>query len=80
MLRNLTFVVQFAYLAPDQKRFCFSEQILSSFRYKKHFLFFFSATFKLFFFQEIKGNFLENLEQLVENPNQGYRARTELKN
>ena len=82
-LRNLPFVVQFAYFSQTTKSFNFSKQHLSSFRYKKHLLivlFFFSATFEHFFFWEIKGNFLENLGQLVENPNQGYRARIELKN
>ena len=82
MLRNLSFVVEFAYFSTrPQKVLIFPSNIWAAFVIKTIFwLFFFSATFEHFFFRDIKGNFLENLGQLLENPNQGYRARTELKN
>ena len=71
MLRNLPFVVQFAYFSTiPQKVLIFPSNISAAFVIK--------SIFWLFFFWEIKGNF--NHEQLVENPNQGYRARIELKN
>ena len=82
MLRNLISVVQFAYFSTrPQKVLIFPSNIWTAFVIKSIFwLFFFSATFEHFFCWEIKGNFSENLSQLVENPNQGYRATIELKN
>ena len=81
MLRNLTFVVQFAYFSTRPKKgFVFPSKFWAAFVIKSIF-WFFLATFELFFFfKKLKETFLENLEQLVENPNQGYRARIELKN
>ena len=50
-------------LASNQKKFLFFfEQLLSNFRYKKQLLFVFWKTF-----WEVTGNFLKNLEQLVES-------------
>ena len=80
MLRNLPFVVEFAYFSTrPQKVLIFPSNIWAAFVIKTIFVFF-PATFEHFFFRDIKGNFLENLGQLLENPNQGYRARIELKN
>ena len=47
---------------------CFFEQLLSNFRYKKQLLIVFWATFEQIF-EKFRGNFLENLEQLVESTN-----------
>ena len=83
MLRNLPFVVEFAYFSTKpQKVLIFPSNIWAAFVIKTIFwlFFFFSNFWAFFFFRDIKGNFLENLGQLLENPNQGYRARIELKN
>ena len=61
MLRNLTFVVQFAYLSiRPKKRFCFFEQLSLQ-----------KATFDCFLSSFLRnyGKLLENLEQLAESPN-----------
>ena len=63
LLRNLTFVVQFAYFSIRPKSFSFFEQLKSNFRYKKQLLVVLRATFG-----EITGDFSENLEQFVETP------------
>ena len=59
-------------LAPDQKTVLFSQQLLSNFRYKKQ-------PFSIFL-KKLRAIFLDNLEQLVESPNQGYGASIALKN
>ena len=67
ILRNLTFVEQFPYfIIRPKKIFVFSSNFWATFVTKSNFLFFFGATF-----WEIPGNFLENLEQLVESPTNG---------
>ena len=52
-------------LASDQKSFCFCKQLLSNFRHKKQLLIVFIILSNV---SEILGNFIENLEQLVESP------------
>ena len=57
LLRNLTFVIQFAYfIITPKKKFLFFRATFEQLSLQK-------ATFK-----EITGNFVENLEQLVESP------------
>ena len=67
MLRNLTFVVQFSYFSTEAKKvLCFLatfEQLSSQ---KTRFDCFLSNVWATFL--EIPGNFLDNLEQLVESP------------
>ena len=55
-LQNCTKMLTFV-VQSDQKRFCFYEQLSLQ-----------KATFDGFF-EQLLGNFLENLEQLVESPN-----------
>ena len=67
MLSNLTFGVQFAsFSIRPKKGFCFLEHLLSNFRYQKQLVIAFMHFLTIF--SEITGNFLENLEQLVESP------------
>ena len=78
MLRNVTFVVQFAYFSTRRKkRFVFPSNFWAAFVIKSNFWLFFEQLLSIFW--EIKGNFLENLEQLLESPDQGYRAIVEFK-
>ena len=60
--------VELAY--QNKKSFCFFEQLLSNFRYKKQILMVFLAPFAQIF-REITGNVLENPEQLAESPTSG---------
>ena len=68
MLRNLTFVVQFAYFSIRPKQFLFFRATF------EQLLLIQKATFDCFFeqlssnFLMSYGNFFENLEQLVESP------------
>ena len=67
MLRNLTFVVKFVYFSIRPWKICFFRATFKQLSLQK-------ATFNCFLsifwetFWEITGNFLENLEQLVESP------------
>ena len=63
MLRNLTFVVQFAYFSIRTKKLLFFRATIEQLSLQK-------ATFDCFWatFWEIGGKVLENLEQLVESP------------
>ena len=48
MLKNLTILLLYnlRILAPDQKSFCFFEQLISNFRYKSNFWLFFEQIFE----------------------------------
>ena len=64
MVRNLTILLLYNLhiLAPSQKSFCFFEQLMSNFRYKKQLLSKFLRDYRKRF---------GNLEQLVESPKYG---------
>ena len=68
MLRNLTFVWQFAYFSIRPKKVLIPRATFDQLSSQKQLLVVSWATF-----WEITGNFLENLEQLLENPNWGVK-------